>query len=278
MYVIRPLDHPDGWLVGGSYHSTELTKLFAQAALGFDSLVALVETQHGNVQAVVGQTARRPKTELAKTPLYAAMLREESGLWLGPTGIDDTERLHAFHRVPHRDMIVVVAATWDEVMEPAKDLAAATYILAGIATAFVIAISALVIWEFYTIGRRRRREKVYDRNRAEVERLRAEEAVFITGAQLNAARFNAVVANASDGFALFDSAQRLVQWNFAFTRGMGIELRQDMPLDTMLREQIAPASGDGGEADGDAEVARRSGVLRAGDPAGLPIRGPGATR
>nr|WP_294565396.1 PAS-domain containing protein [uncultured Rhodopila sp.] len=275
MYLVRPLDHPKGWHVGASYHSAELTRLFAQAALGFNPVVALVETQHGNVQAVVGPTARRPKTDLSKSPLYAAMVRDNSGTWLGPTGIDDVERLHAFHRVPHRDMIVVVAATWDEVMEPANDLAAATRVLAGIATALVLAIAAVVIWELYTIGRRRRREKIYDRNRAEVERLRSEEAVFTAHAQLNAARLNAVVANASDGLALFDSGQRLLQWNFAFARGIGIVPRQEMPLDAMLREQIASADADRSETDSDAEVARRGSLLRAGDPAGLPVKGPG---
>jgi PAS domain-containing protein len=274
MYLVRALDHPKGWLVGASYHSTELTKLFAQAALGFNPVVALVETQHGNIQAIVGPTARRPKTDLSKTPLYAAMLRDNSGTWLGPTGVDDVERLHAFHRVPHRDMIVVVAANWDEVMEPANDLAAATRILAAIGTALVVGIAALVIWEFYSIGRRRRREKIFERNRTEVERLRAEEAVFTARAQLNAARLNSVVANASDGFALFDSGQRLLQWNFAFTRGLGIDPRQDMPLDTLLREHLASAGAASGETDSAAEVARRGSLLRAGDPAGLPIRGP----
>jgi PAS domain-containing protein len=274
MYVVRPLDHPTGWLVGASYHSTELTKLFAQAALGFNPVVALVETQHGNVQAVVGPSARRPKTDLSKSPLYAAMLREGSGTWLGPTGIDDVERLHAFHRVPRRDMIVVVAATWDEVMEPANSLAMATRILAAIATVLVLAVGALVIWELYSMGRRRRREKVFARTRAEVERLRLEEAAFTSRAQLHAERLNAVVANASDGLAMFDSGQRLQQWNHAFARGIGIELRQEMPLDTLLREQIASSGDAAAETDRDGEVARRGSLLRAGDSAGLPVKGP----
>jgi hypothetical protein len=58
MYVIRPLDHPKGWLLGASYRSAELTRLFAQAALGFNPVAALIDTKHGNVQAVVGPAAR----------------------------------------------------------------------------------------------------------------------------------------------------------------------------------------------------------------------------
>jgi PAS domain-containing protein len=274
MYVVRTLDHPKGWLLGASYRSAELTRLFAQAALGFNPVVALVETQHGKVQAVVGPSARRPNTDLSKTPLFAAMLRLNNGTWLGPTGIDDVERLHAFHRVPNRDMIVVVAATWSEVMLPADNLGAATRTLAGFATALVAAIGGLILWELYSIGRRRQRKKIYDRNKANIERLRAEEATFTERAQLSAARLHAVIANASDGLALFDSGQRLLQWNAAFARGIGFELRQEMPLDTMLREQIAQTGPESGETDSDAEVARRGGVLRTGDPAGLPVTGP----
>ena len=38
---------PENWLIGASYRSTELTELFAQAALGFNPVVALVDTQNG---------------------------------------------------------------------------------------------------------------------------------------------------------------------------------------------------------------------------------------
>jgi PAS domain-containing protein len=275
MYVVRSLDHPAGWVIGASYRSTELTKLFAQAALGFNPVVALVDSQNGNVQAVVGPSARRPKTDLSKSPLLAAMLRLNAGTWLGPTGIDDVERLHAFHRVANRDLIVVVAANWDEVMAPANALGEATRTLAGFASALVAAIGGLILWELYSIGRRRRRERIYARNKTENERLRSDEVLLTLRARVNAARLEAVVANVSDGIALFDSGQRLLQWNSVFGRMIGTELRPEMPLDTMLREKIAAAAEIAeSEMDTEAEVARCIGLLLAGDPAGLPIGEP----
>jgi hypothetical protein len=34
MYIVRPLDYPRGWLVGASYRSAELTRMFGRASLG----------------------------------------------------------------------------------------------------------------------------------------------------------------------------------------------------------------------------------------------------
>ena len=274
MYIVRLLDHPQGWLIGASYRSAELTKLFAEAALGFNPVVALADTQHGNVQAIVGPSARQPKTSLSQTPLYAAMMKLGTGIWLGPTGIDDVERLHAFRTVPGRDMAVVVGANWSEVMQPAKDLAIATRVVAATATALVIALGGLLLWEVYTTGSNRRRKRTFERVRGEIERLRADEALNVARARINATRLQSVIANASDGFALFDSGQRLVQWNFPFARGIGIELRQEMPLDALLREQIARPGRVSDGSDPEVEVARRAALLQTGDPTGVANRGP----
>jgi PAS domain-containing protein len=274
IYLVRELDHPKDWLVGASYRSAELTKLFAEASLGFNPVVALVETQHGIVQAVVGPSARRPKLDLSDTPLFAMIMRSDAGIWLGPTGIDDVERLHAFHRVGNRDMFVVVAANWVEVMTPATNLAEATRTLAGAATAVVLAIGGLLLWELYAFGGRRHREQLYEHNKADMERLRSEEAVSGSRAMLNAGRLQTVVANASDGFAVFDSAQRLMQWNFVFGRGIGIELRQGMPLDTVLRDHMARHRPAGGDPEPEAVVARCAITLLTGDTAGVAVCGP----
>jgi PAS domain-containing protein len=274
MYVVRPLDHPRGWTIGASYRSTELTRLFAQAALGFNAVVALVDTQRATVQSIVGSSARKPITDLSKTPLYAAMTRVGSKSWLGPSGLDTVERLHAFHRVGERDLMVVVAANWIEVMEPANTLAAAARILAGVATALVIAIAGVVSWALYASRDHHRRERISQRNKSEIERLRIDEAANALRAQLNSARLQLVIANVSDGVALIDSSLRLTQWNDSFARGIGIALRQDMPLDTVLREQVIGQNTTGLEIDTEAEVARRIGILHAGAAAGLAQRGP----
>jgi PAS domain-containing protein len=273
MYIVRPLDHPRGWLIGASYRSTELTKLFAQSGLGYDPVVALVDTRRGNVQAVVGPAARRPKTDLSQTPLFGIMTRSESGTWIGTTAIDGVERLHAFHRVAGRDMVVLVAASLAEVMTPADNLAAGAHSLAFVATALVMTIGALVLWELYTIRGQRRQKRVSDRNRGELERLRLEEAATTARAQLNAVRLQVVLDSTVDGIALFDSSLRLVQWNHPFLRGIGTEPRKDMPLDALLRDQAA-AGVFGPISDVEAEIARRAGILRTGETAGLPQPGP----
>lgn len=124
MYVVRPLDHPNGWLVGASYRSEELPKLFASATLGYNAVVALMDTKRGIVQSIIGPAARRPKTEISQTPLFSVLTKSVSGVWLGETPLDGMERMHAFHRVGDRDMTVLVAANWSEVMVLADSLAA----------------------------------------------------------------------------------------------------------------------------------------------------------
>lgn len=273
MYVVRPLDHPKGWLIGASYRSAELTKLFAEAALGFNPVVALVDTRRGNLQAVVGPAARRPHVDLSKTPLFGLITRAASGTWEGDDVVDSTRRIIAFQQVPNRDMAVIIGASMAEVMAPADTLAAGAHALATVGTALVLAIGGLVLWELYTIRGHRRRQRVLDRNKRELERLRLEDAANSARVQINAARLLLVLTNIQDGVALFDSALRLVQWNLPFQRWIGVEPRSEMPLETLLREQIA-AGLFGGIANIETEVANRSALLRAGDPAGLPLPGP----
>jgi PAS domain-containing protein len=273
MYIVRPLDHPKGWLLGASFRSAELTKLFAQSALGFNPVVALVDTSHGMVQAVVGPAARRPKIDMSKSPLFGLIKRSPAGTWVGTTSIDDVERLHAFHRVGDRDMAVVVAANWSEVMEPANNLAAGARSLAVIATGLVLAIGAIVLWQLYSVRDNRRQKRILERNRGELARLRAEEITTTARAKLNAARLQSVLDHSADGIALFDANLHLMQWNRPFSHGIGIVLEPNMPLDTMLRSQAA-AGLFGPIEDIEYEVARRAGILKAGDSAGLVQPGP----
>jgi PAS domain-containing protein len=273
MYIIRPLDHPAGWLIGASYRSEELTKLFAEAALGYNSFIALTDTKRGVVQSIVGPAARRPKVDISKSALFAGLSRTPSGLWLGDTPIDGTQRMHAFQRVSNRDMSVMVAANWSEVMAVADNLAAGAYTQATVGSGLVLLISGIVLWEVYTIRANKRQKRVFDRTRSEMERLRGEEGVLTARAQLNAARLNMVMDITSDGIALFGSNLRLAQWNHLFHRGIGIEPKHDMQLDSLLRAQ-AGAGLFGQVANIEAEVSRRVAVLQSGDTAGVSQPGP----
>jgi PAS domain-containing protein len=273
MYIVRPLDHPQGWLVGASYRSAELPKLFANAGMGYDPVVALVELNRGIVQAVVGPAARRPQINLATSPLFGLMTRSIDGVWQGATAIDGVDRVHAFHRVAGRDMAVLIGAASDQVTAAADNFAAGVRSLAVVGSALLVCIGALVLWELYSVRDHRRRQRIMDRNRMELDRLRADEAANSARAKVNSARLGIVLKTIADGIALFDSGQRLVQWNHAFFRGIGIPLRTEMTLEAMIREQIA--AGLFGEIEAaDAEVARRLTVLRGGEEDGLPQPGP----
>ena len=273
LYVVRPLDHPRSWLIGASYRSSELTKLFADASLGHNALAALVDTKRGIVQAVVGPAARRPNTDLSRSTLFGLIARSDAGTWLGASDLDGVERLHAFHRVGHRDMAVIVAANWTDVMAPAASLAAGAHSLALIASALVVVIGGIVMGQLYAIRSNAREKRIAERNKKELDRMRGEEAALTARAALYGARLQAVLGGTTDGLALFDSGLRLVQWNHPFVRGMGIELNQDMPLDSMLRRQTAPGQFESTEQL-EAEIARRSGILRSGDTAGIDQPGP----
>jgi PAS domain-containing protein len=273
MYVIRPLDHPKGWLIGASYRSEELTKLFAGAALGYNSVIALVDTGRGIVQAVVGPAARRPKTDLSGTALLSTLTRSRTGTWFGETAIDGIERMHAFHRVGERDMAIVVAANWTELMAPADSLGAGTRSLALIGSVIILLIAGLLLWELHAIRGNRRQKRIFERSRTELKRLRDEEATQTARSRLHAARLQMVVESITDGIALFDSGLRLVQWNGPFIQGIGIDPVHDMPLDTLLREQARKGL-FGTVLDLEAETGRRVGILRTGEVTGVSLPGP----
>ncbi len=273
MYVVRPLDHPKDWLVGASYRSSELTNVLPAAALGYTARAAVGDTWGVIAPAVVGPAARRPNTDLSRSTLFGMVSRSDAGTWLGASDMDGVQRLHAFHRVANRDMAVIVAANWTEVMAPAASLAAGAHSVALVASALVLVIGGIVLGQLYTMRSSARSKRVAERNKKELDRLRGEEAGLSARAALYGARLQAVLSGTTDGLALFDSGLRLVQWNHPFARGIGIDLRQDMPLDTMLRRQSA--SGQfGSPEEAELEISRRTGILRSGDVAGVQQPGP----
>ena len=277
MYILRPLDHPAGWLIGASYRSATLTRLFAEAALGYNAVIALTDTQHGVVQALIGPAARRPRIDIAKSALFTALSRSPSGLWVGDTPIDGMPRIHAFQRVANRDISVVVAANWSEVMAVADNLAAGARAVAAVASALMLLIGSIVMWQVYTMRRNKRQKRAFDRARNEIMRLRGEAGVLIARAELNAALSKVLVDDAPDAIALFGPDLRLVLWNHLFHRNIGIVLRQDMPLDDLLRAQ-AGAGLFGPVADIETEISRRVAVLHSGDTVGVAQFGPDGER
>lgn len=100
----------------------------------------------------------------------------------------------------------------------------------------------------------------------------AGEAALAAKARLNASQFLAILNSTTDGIALLDPTLRLVQWNQPFFQKIGTELRHEMPLDTLIRNQAANHLFDL-KPDSETEIARRCGLLCVGEPAGLPQSG-----
>ena len=273
MYIVRPLEHPPGWLIGASFKTEELPKLFAGAGLGLNAVAAIVDMQHAGLQTIVGNAARRPRRTIAQTPMYEAISKTESGIWEGESAIDGLQRIHAFHRVPGRDMIVIVAATEAEAMAPADTLVSGAISLAVAATIVVMAIALMIGWGLYRSRANQRAERARERDAAELERLRADEAALIARSQLQASRLRALLDHGSDGVALVDVDLRVARWNQRFEQGIGVPLQQNMPLDALIREQAAQGVFNPGP-DPEMDIARRVAILRTGDGV-LPQPGPG---
>jgi PAS domain-containing protein len=273
MYIIRPLDHPNGWLVGASYRSTELVRMFARASLGYNAMAALVDTRQGRLQAVVGPASRKPTVDLSKTTMYQVLQRGDPAVWLGDSGIDGVQRLHAFRRIPDRDMAVLLAASYQEVMRPADDLAAETRGVAVLASVLVAGAAGLVGYGLYAFRRHRQRQRRAERDAAELQRLRQAETTTLALAELQTARLQGLLDHGSDGVALADANDLLLRWNQRFARGIGVPLHAGLPLAGLIRQQAALGL-FGAEVDPETEVARRLALLRLGE-GGLPQTGGG---
>lgn len=277
MYVVRPLDHPKNWIIGASFRSATLTKLYGQAVLGINGVTALIDTRRGGVQALAGPVARRPRVDVSKTPMYAAMKeRPDGGIWIGPSGMDGVERMHAYRRVAGRDMIVVVAMVQAQAMEPATAWATGAHSLAVLGTILVVAVAGLVLVALSTLRSTRRRRRAAERDRANAEATQADLQTTRARLALATAQVAALQLASADGIATFDGGLRLSGWNARFAASCGLAedaLTLGLPLDEMLRRQ-AHAGLFGPLADIEAEVARRVGILRVdGSGAGAP--GPG---
>ncbi|MGE0222343.1 MAG: PAS-domain containing protein [Acetobacteraceae bacterium] len=267
MYVVRPLATPQGWIIGASYRSHELTRIYADARLGVNGMAAMIDTRRGGVQSIAGPSARRPKIDVARTDMYEAFTRSPAGVWTGPSGMDGVERIHGFNHVAGRDMVVTVGVLKSQAMEPANALAAATYMVAIVASGLVVAICGLLMWH---LGRRRanrRQQRMYERGKVEWEAAQGDLAVARARLFATTSQVRALLDGAPDGIALLDGELRLLTWNQRFVGGAGIDaadLREGLPLDEFLRLQ-AHCGLFGEVADPEAEIARRMMILREGD-------------
>ena len=241
MYLVRPLPSRPGWLIGASYRSSALVKVFAQGALGVHGLAALIDTRRGGVQAVAGPAAINPKLNVADTAMFKAFQDDGySGVWTGRTGIDDVERIHAFHRVPGRDLVTVVGLDLNDWMAPANAWAQSARVLAGMASLLVVAIGGLVLWWLWTLETNRRLRHALRLSTQDPRAGQSDPGGGLSLGGTSAAQVGTVLDAYADGAALFGADWRLLAWNPSFANQSGLPpeaLQRGLPLNEVLRQQ-----------------------------------------
>jgi PAS domain-containing protein len=276
-YAVRPLDHPLNWIVGASYRSDELTRLYARSNLGTNGLAAMYDMRHGAVQAIAGPGARRPKTDAAKSPFYEAMKKAGSGLWTGPSSVDGVERIHAFQEIAGQDITVAVGVAYAQAMAPADDLASGTRSVALAASIVVMVAGGILVWIIYTLRTAKRRERAFQRAENNVLVAQADLMTARSHLRTTSAQLKVLMSATSDGVLLVGPELRVTAWNQRFAEACGLDLdviKEGLPLDELIRLQ-AHAGLFGPLDDLEVEVARRLAHLIGGSGAApLPQAGP----
>ncbi len=122
MNVARSLHYPDGSFAGvidADYRIAAITDVFGQADLGAGAFVGLAGLEVGKLRGAVGPTSIDPDASVGETPMFAAIRDADSGIWIGASANDAVRRIHAFRRIPGRNLAVVVAMREEEAMRPA---------------------------------------------------------------------------------------------------------------------------------------------------------------
>ena len=279
-YIVRPLDHPKNWLIGASYRSSELVRLFNRAELGINGVAMVLDTRRGVIEAISGPPARRVKPDISKTAMFDVFQKNEGGIWTGVSAMDGTERVHAYQRVRGRDMAVVVGMTTSQVLLPVQTLTATANTLASLASILVIVIGLALLWGIFTIRSNRREARLYARGKTELLTAQTDLANARLGLQVTTLQLQRLMDTASDGVAVFDAAMNLTRWNERFAAACGIPaelVRDRLPMDELFRQQ-AQAGVLGPVEDTEVEVAQRIAQVRT-ETGGtsLPQTGPDGT-
>jgi PAS domain-containing protein len=234
-------------------------------------MAALVDTRRGGVQAVAGTAALRPNLDLSNSPMYTAMLaRPDGGIWVGASAIDGMQRIVAFHRVPDRDLMVLVGVARGPAMASAETWAVALRTLAAMASLLVLAIGAAVLWELGHWRSLRRRRRALTQAEALLAGTQSDLAATRARLAVSMAQMQAMLGSVSEGVAVFDAEQYLVAWNSQFATMSNLppaSLHERVLLLDVLRQQAADGR-FGAAQDVEAVVARVIASLRPGSGAG----------
>jgi PAS domain-containing protein len=264
-YIVRPLHHPEKWSVAALLRSRAVAQIYAHANLGTNCVVAVIDSYVGTLQAIAGPAARRPDTSLTRSVMYDAVRKSDSGTWTGATAMDQVSRIHAFRRVPGREMIALVGVVEREAMAPMERLAGLIHLVAGAASIVTLSAGGLLLWLLFRQAAVARMQNRYQRAESERTALQTDLAAARGRERIASIQLRALLDSAMDGIAILDGDERLVMWNDHFSRMAGQDpgtLKIGLPLDALLRQQ-ARAGLFGLVTDQEAEIARRITAMRA---------------
>jgi PAS domain-containing protein len=260
-----PLEKPGGWYVGATYKTDALSRLYSEASLGVQGMVALINTRMGRIEIISGPAADNPTFDIAGSAMYQAMKIKPNGAWVGPSGPDGIERINGFHQVPGRELAVVVAVDRHEALEQSETWVGWARGLAWAGTFVVLLAAALLLYGAWTYRTTKRLRQTIDRERVVLGNAQEELSDTRSRLEIRSGQVHALFAGVDEGALALDSQLRATEWNARFPALFGSapqDLQAGQPLDELLRSQ-AKEGAFGPLDDIEAEVGRRMAQLRA---------------
>ena len=274
--VARTLHNPDGSFAGiiaADYRLSAITDVFGAASPGPNGFAAFFSLGDGKLRGTLGSGTAAQDANISDTPMFAAVDSEGAttggakggaGLWVGPSAADAVPRIHAFRRLPGRDLAVIAGLDQREVLRPVVTWAWQARLFAGGITALGTIITVLVASELYHARRRAARAR---EDQAQLAAAHALAEVSRAHADVAFQQLHATFATVADGVAIFDAQLNLVEWNTLFPERSGVNasfIRIGLPMEDVLRIQ-AQAGYFGETEDVPQEVERRTALFRAGN-------------
>ncbi len=264
MNVARALHTPDGSFAGvidADYRINAITDVFSQTDLGPGAFLTLIGLDDGKLRAALGPASIDPDANIVDTPMFKAISRAPAGVWVGPSPTDAVTRIHAFRRIPDRNLAVVVSMDRAEALKPANEWG---FQAKAFASCIAILLGGLAALLLRGTQLARRREAAVAEDRAVLAAANAQLEVARAQADAKAEEIQATLAGMSDGVAMVDAHMCLAEWNALFPEIAGVPpdiLRVGLPMEDILRAQIRTGQ-FGPILDPDAEIARRMARLR----------------
>ncbi|HEX3996204.1 MAG TPA: PAS-domain containing protein, partial [Acetobacteraceae bacterium] len=263
----RTLHHPDGSFAGiidADYRVSAISDVFAASAPTGNGFAALIGLTDGKLRATFGATGAAQDASVADTKMFAAIDGGNAGLWVGPSATDAVIRIHAFRKIPGRDLAVIAGLDQNEVMQPVTTWQWQARLFAFGISGLTAFITVLILGG---LRAGRRRAAAVAETRANLAAAQALAEVSRAHADAIERRLHTTLAAVADGVAIFDSHLNLLEWNELFPERCGIAsglIRAGMAMEAVLRSQ-SEAGCFGEVKDVEAEVDRRMALLRAGN-------------